>query len=68
MPVLVCDDGLVIAGADSAGFRAFWQVDGFGTGRVVGQVPGMPVSVQQEQPLVEGYSLDDAHTLILHDG
>ena len=65
---LVCDYGLVIAGADPAGFHAFWQVDGFGAGCAVVQIQGLSVSVQQEQTLVKSCSLDDAHALVLHDG
>ena len=67
MAVLVDDHGLVLVGGGRAGFYAFWQVDGCETGHAVGQMIGVTVGVQEEEPLVEGLGLDDAHVRILLD-
>ena len=66
-PVLADDHGQVFVGGDRAGLYAFRQVGGCGIGCVVGQIPGMSVRVQEEEPLVEGLGLGEAHAWFLPD-
>ena len=61
------DDGLAGAAGDPAGFLAVGQAHGNRIGRAVGQMPGLPVRVQEEEPLAEGLGLDDAHARLLFD-
>ncbi len=58
---------LVVVGGDSAGLQVFRQLDGRKAGRAVGLVPGLPVRVQEEEPLVEGLGLDDTDLCVLLD-
>ena len=64
---LVNDHGLVLVDGEPSGFHAFRQAETCGTGGAVGQVIGLPVRVQKEEPLVEGLGLDDAHARVLLD-
>ena len=59
------DDGLAVVAGDPVGFHAFRQAGGCYFGRAVGQVPGVPVRVLEEEPLAESVGLDDAHALVL---
>ena len=67
MALRVGDNGLAIIGCNRVGFHVCRQVDGCGTGRVVGQVMDPPFRVQEEESLVEGMGLDDAHSRVLLD-
>ena len=64
----VGDDGLVLVCRDPACFHALRRADGCRVGCAVGQVPGLPVRVQEEEPLVEGLCLDGARAGVLPDG
>ena len=61
------DDGLVLVGGDPAGLRAAGQADRGHAGHAARQVPGLPVRIQEEEPLAEGLGLDDAHARVLLD-
>ena len=67
MAVRADDHGLIVAAVDSADLRAAGQADRGHAGRAARQVPGLPVRVQEEEPLAEGLGLDDAHAWILLD-
>ena len=67
MAVLAGDHGLAAVGGDPAGFHAFRQADDCKAGRAVGEIPGLPVRVQEEEPWVEGLGLDGARARVLLD-
>ena len=65
--VRISDDGLAIIGCDRVSFHAFRQADRCGAVLAIGQVPGLPVRVHEEEPLVEGLGLDGARARFLLD-
>ena len=67
MAVSVDDRGLIAVAVDFADLRAVGQASGCGVGGTVGEVPGVPVRVQEEEPLVEGLGLDGARSRLLLD-
>ena len=59
------DHGLVLVAGYPAGMCAVRQTDLGHGGSAVWQVPGLPVRVQEDEPLAEGLGLDDTHARVL---
>ena len=64
MVVLADDHGLVPVGGDPADMCAVRQTDRGHAGSVASQVPGLPVRVQEDEPLAESLGLNDAHVRV----